>query len=122
MPDIAIFDFFLGGFGSTNFRLKLDGSVLRCSVYEDMPLDMDKVIPIEGNTAWETLTRFIKSCKWKKRYDDPVTCDGTQWELQVSGNGIGINSYGSNVYPEHFDEFLALLNRVVGAVGIKVSY
>jgi hypothetical protein len=121
MPNIKSFDFFLGGYGRDNFRLKLNGAVLLCSEYEGIPSDIDKEIKVEGNTEWETLAEFIKGCKWKKTYNDPFTCDGTQWELKVSGNGININSYGSNLFPENFDEFMAIVNKIMEVTGIEIS-
>ncbi|WP_157593294.1 hypothetical protein [Rufibacter tibetensis] len=94
--------------------------MLHCSEYQGLPSDNCKLISLYGSKDWEQLTDFLRNSRWEKRYDNIFVCDGTQWELKCKGKGIRINSYGSNSFPEQFEEFLATLNRVVVGAGIKI--
>lgn len=116
------FDFYLGGYGRDHsYRLILDNAVLRISDYVGLPMpEHEMIVSVDNNKAWKELVGFLESCDWKKRYDSGVL-DGTQWELKAKGKGIKVNSYGSNAYPIDFEVFLALLNSVVGAVGIEIK-
>lgn len=116
-----IFNFYLEGYGLYSFRIILKSKTLSCCQYYGLPTPEDeKVVSLEGNRDWELLLAFLKHCRWQKRYDS-FTCDGTQWELVVKTRGIRIRSYGSNNYPDNFDEFLSLLNRVVSTAGFVIK-
>jgi hypothetical protein len=115
------FNFYLGGYRRDSYRVNFKNDVLRCVQYDGLPNPEDeKVISIEGNPDWELLLGFLKHCGWRKNYDS-FSCDGTQWELEVKTDGIRIKSYGSNNYPDNFDEFLSLLNRIVCAAGFEIK-
>ena len=116
------FDFYLGGYGRDHsYRLVLNNTSLSISDYLGIFIpELDKVVSVDDNLDWNNLIEFLKSCSWKRRYDSDVM-DGTQWELKANGNSIRINSYGSNAYPDNFDEFLMLLNRVLGVVSVKIT-
>jgi len=79
----------------------------------------EESIVVEGNSEWQEVLNFPGTRKWKKEYMDD-SLDGTQWQLQVSGDNINIDSHGSNVYPPGFRKFLTLLNIVVSEVGMVV--
>ncbi|WP_162054743.1 hypothetical protein [Pontibacter pamirensis] len=116
------FDFYLGGyFRDHSYRLVLDNDVLRISDYVGLPMpEHEMIVSVDDNKAWNELVGFLESCDWKKRNDSEVL-DGTQWELIAKGKGSKISSFGSNAYPTDFDVFLALLNSVVNAVGVKIT-
>jgi len=116
------FDFFIDGyFHDHNYRLVLNDDILSISDYAAIPVpEHDKKISIYSNQDWEILLEFLKQCKWKRRYESEIL-DGTQWNLKIMGNGVRINSYGSNAYPEDFKDFLTLLNKVMKEVGVNVS-
>ena len=48
------------------------------------------------------LETFIKTSKWKRRYDNNDMLDGTQWTLKVFDNGKIRESYGSNEWPNNY--------------------
>ena len=116
------FDFYLGGYARDHsYRLVLTNSSLSISDFVGIPItEHDKVVSVDKSVDWNNLVVFLKVCNWKRRYDSNVL-DGTQWELRVKGESISIESYGSNAYPDDFDEFLMLLNRVISEVGMKIS-
>ncbi len=55
--------------------------------------------------------RNIHLGEWKKNYDDPCVCDGTQWELEIQFNGKRkpFQVSGSNAYPYNFDDLTEFL-------------
>ncbi|WP_439880726.1 hypothetical protein ACSX1A_16405 [Pontibacter sp. MBLB2868] len=113
-------NFYIGGYGRDSYRLTLHDNELRCSEYYGILLEHDKIVPIEGNKNWDQLMSFLKSCDWKRRYDSDIL-DGTQWELKLKAPGVNINSYGSNAYPDNFDELMILLNRLLSETGIQLE-
>lgn len=117
---LMVFNFYIGGYGRDSYRFTLDNARLRCSEYYGIPTDDYKVISVEGNKNWENLLDFLKGCGWKRRYDSDIL-DGTQWELKVKALGIHINSYGSNAFPDDFDKFIALLNKVLSEEEIQLG-
>ncbi|RDV11835.1 hypothetical protein DXT99_23920 [Pontibacter diazotrophicus] len=99
----------------------MNNGTLTISEYQGIPIPgHDKVLAVDDIIDWQLLLEFLKACNWKRRYDSNIL-DGTQWELTVSGKGISVRSYGSNAYPENFDMFLMLLNKVTGVVGVRIS-
>ena len=114
-------DFYIGGyFHDHSYRLVLNNTSLSISDYVGIPIpEHDKVVYVDNNVDWNNLVVFLKGCNWKRRYDSEVL-DGTQWEMKAQGEGVKVNAYGSNAYPENFDEFLMLLNRVISEVGVKI--
>ncbi|SIR32488.1 hypothetical protein [Pontibacter lucknowensis] len=116
-----VFEFYLGGYGrDNNFNIILRDKNLYISTYHSIPLpEHFKLIQTDCDNDWLYLISYLKSCRWNKRYDSEIL-DGTQWELKVKGNGININSYGSNSYPQEFDEFLGILNRLIKSTGYSI--
>lgn len=115
------FDFYLGGYGRDHsYRIILKNDSLIISDYIGIPMpEHDKTFSVVKNEDWDKVVEFLTRCDWKRRYDSDIL-DGTQWELKVKSDGVNINSYGSNAYPEDFDDFLLLLNSVISEVGIKI--
>lgn len=49
--------------------------------------------------------------KWRRSYDNRDILDGTQWEINIffSDGHRPVRIWGSNAYPDNFNNFLALL-------------
>lgn len=116
------FDFYLGGYGRDHsYRILLKNNNLFISGYIGIPIpEHDKSVSIDKNEDWDRLVEFLPCCEWKRRYDSEIL-DGTQWELKIKGEGINIKSYGSNAYPEDFDQFMILLNKIIDPTGIVIK-
>lgn len=116
------FDFYHGGYGRDHsYRIVLQKDNLIISDYIGMPMpEHDGKVSVVTNEDWDRVVEFLTCCRWKRRYDSGIL-DGTQWELRAKGAGININSYGSNAYPDDFDEFLALLNSVVRVASVEIT-
>jgi hypothetical protein len=124
-----VFEFSLGGyFSSHNYTVRLEGDLLYISdcLYPMPPeweenIAVENKIPVTDNENWAALLTFLKACNWQKTYDSYIL-DGTQWELKAKGKGCNLKVYGSNAYPENFDDFLAILNKLISPAGIKIEY
>lgn len=116
------FDFYIGGyFHDHSYRIILKNNVLSISDYVDMPIpEHDKKICVEGSIEWLRLLAFLKCCNWKRRYDS-VIMDGTQWEIEAYNDDIRVKSYGSNAYPDDFEQFLKMLNKVIRPAGVSIK-
>ena len=61
--------------------------------------------------TWTDLLHSLDSLHiddWAEQYDDPDVLDGTQWSLDIaySKETEGAHYWGSNKYPDNFDEFM----------------
>jgi len=49
---------------------------------------------------------------WKRRYVDPYTLDGTQWELKIRlTGGRRRDYYGSNIFPPYWNELKKIFQK-----------
>ena len=59
----------------------------------------------------------LKIDGWKKEFVDPGILDGTQWELEYKEQGKRCRHiYGSNDYPECWNDFIEAIGDVVPEV------
>lgn len=116
------FDFYLGGYGRDHsYRIVLHNDNLVISDYIGIPMpEHNEKVSVVMNEDWDRVVEFLTRCRWKRKYDSGIL-DGTQFEIKAKGDAININSYGSNAYPDDFDEFLALLNSVVRVAGVEIT-
>ena len=64
--------------------------------------------------TWTDLLQSLDSLHiddWAEQYDDPDVLDGTQWSLDIvySEGKEGAYYWGSNKYPDNFDEFMKIV-------------
>lgn len=110
-----IFDFYIGGFFSESFQLRLKGEDLLCYQYYHF-FDKEnptKKVQVKDNALWNELIDYLSRCKWKGRYEAGIL-DGRQWTLKVVSDTVKLNLYGSNAYPPDFNKILSLLNDISG--------
>ena len=119
MAKLESFNFFIGGFGGDCDRVCLEDNIL----YQDSPMHEDELRQpfIEGLKLtddqiylfWKRLDE-LDIWNWSKEYNDPDTLDGTQWSLKINKQGgKKLKIYGSNAYPNNFDDLLRLLNGYI---------
>jgi hypothetical protein len=75
------------------------------------------VAPLQDDSDWHALVRFLSAMKWKRRYSS-VAMDGLQWELTYEIDGKKKSHYGSNEFPTDFDDFTALLRLIADKQGV----
>lgn len=65
-----------------------------------------KSLKIDENIEKEYFERLLKiTSKWEKLYHNNKILDGKQWSIKISYNGNELSYWGSNEYPENWDEF-----------------
>ncbi|RLA23074.1 MAG: hypothetical protein DRQ62_06930 [Gammaproteobacteria bacterium] len=73
------------------------------------------VVPSERK--WKNFKKKLDDIgiwKWKRNYNHPHILDGTQWELEIVYNDQRVKSYGSNSYPDEFNELKDALSLLFG--------
>lgn len=58
--------------------------------------------------------RRLDLLNWKRRYDDNRVLDGTQWQVEIFRKGRALRKSGSNGYPEQWDDFCQLMQKLSG--------
>lgn len=111
------FEFWIGGFLCQDRKVFFDGGIM---VYEmrypggrDEPDERIEIQPSQEEwlNFWDALER-IGVWKWNQKYVNTDICDGTQWKLNIEKSGHIVSIYGSNEFPESFQEFEAALNAL----------
>lgn len=121
-PDpIRCFVFSIGGYPGPHFFLQLKEQCL----FVQQSLDYDPTpalftFSVEENPHWLQLLDFLATRNWKGTYGDPMSLDGTSWELTVRWEKRKLAADGSNGYPAGFQKFLRLLNRVTAEKGLTI--
>ena len=111
------FFFFIGGYASTHFEVKLTDKQL-CYYLHDWPMRVGEpyIAPthtedVRENPAWSVLLEWLGNADWLPEYNSPIM-DGIQWKINFKDGKAAIKSNGSNAYPDDFQTFLKLLSNV----------
>ncbi|MBI1390956.1 MAG: hypothetical protein GC154_21200 [bacterium] len=111
------FEFWIGGFFCQDRKVFFEGGSM---VYELQHPggygESDERIEIqlgqeEWLNFWDALER-IGVWQWRRKYTDNDILDGTQWKLDIDKDGQKISVYGSNEFPESFQDFTDALNSL----------
>lgn len=118
LPFLSKVEFGISGYftGSEDVTYIIEGDTVTTDVkrfdYNNPPKEepiaeeeMDKETLIDG------LAR-LHIGEWRRKYDDSMVCDGTQWDLKLyfSNGKKPIKIYGSNLYPYNFNRLLELFD------------
>lgn len=114
--------FEIGGFFSGYKQVKIwaeDGNVLTAYKGDFNDPDNEYVVELQEEEI-RVLERRLSKLKingWKKEFVDPGILDGTQWELEYKEHGKRCRHiYGSNDYPECWNDFIEAIGDVVPEV------
>lgn len=111
--------FEIGGFFSGYKQVKIwfeNGKMLKVYKGDFDKLNLEYVGEVEAKEQLflESSLAKIRINSWKKEYVDPDVRDGTQWELEYKEQGKrGRHIYGSNDYPECWNDFIETIGIVV---------
>ena len=113
------FEIHVGGYMGMSYSVEKKGTELIYKVYETgYSLKETSSITPSGkkwNQFWDSYNK-LEIWKWKKRYEDHDTLDGTSWKVYIkSGNKI-IDSSGSNAGPETLNEFFKSISKILGGI------
>lgn len=100
----------IGGFGGPHHEVRWQRGKLWYRT------DESTVPVVPSADEWErfwTAIDHIGVWSWEARYDDLDVCDGTQWEIDIRQGSRRVRCFGSNAYPEPFQEFLAAVKALV---------
>ena len=116
------FHFSIGGYFGSSFVARIVNKELECREFtrESPDVEIEPAhIDITANKDWDALTEFLNNCNWTGHYESDAV-DGTQWKLVFRNNEKRIEASGSNQYPEDFQVFLDLLNKVTFNSGLVI--
>ncbi|ESU22898.1 hypothetical protein FEDK69T_18030 [Flavobacterium enshiense DK69] len=124
MDNTAIkFKFYIGGYFGSQNEVEYNENYLICSVpdYPGESVAPFQAIHVADDPDWVALLEFTRNLKWRSSYRSDVL-DGTQWEFEFAFMDTTLKSHGSNKYPKEFDQFLALLNKLLSKHNIPKVY
>ncbi len=116
------FHFSIGGYFGSSFVARIKEGELECREFTRDSPDVEiepALINISNNKDWDELVEFLNNCNWSGHYDN-MAVDGTQWRLVFRKDPKRIEASGSNEYPEDFQIFLDLLNKVIFTSGLVI--
>ena len=101
---IKKFRIFYGGYSQDKWESIWREKEIRFSHYETCPENYSTV------DCGSRLPEYIQSLStiaqsWLPEYSTDI-CDGTQWEIDIRVDKHKFTSYGSNDYPDNFQEFI----------------
>ena len=114
---ITKFEFFIGGFTSTDITLKLKEGVI-VLINRGSGCSRDRIVHTPSKEEWNEFSNSLKNLKiwnWKKDYYNPEVQDGTQWELSIEEGSSKLDCYGSNQYPPEFKDFVNTVHKLINA-------
>ncbi len=114
--------FTIGGVFQGEYAVEFKDSrlIIRPFFSSDMTVEIMPT-PSEWKRFWQRVDD-LQVWKWKKNYSNNDICDGTQWSLKIKIAGKTKNCYGSNSYPESFEQFQKILSELVGGLPIEPKY
>jgi hypothetical protein len=116
------FHFSIGGYFGSSFVARIVNNELECREFtrESPDVEIEPAhIDISQNKEWDELISFLNNCNWTGHYEGKAV-DGTQWKLVFRNGEKRIEASGSNEYPEDFQVFLDLLNKVTFNAGLVI--
>ena len=105
---------YLGGFTYVTVSRTEDGAKAEVETPSDEKAPEAKILSAEEWTGFlDTLFKELRVHNWKDHYLNPDIYDGTQWELAFTlASGLTFRHDGSNEYPENFDAFKELMEKI----------
>lgn len=76
--------------------------------------EYEKVIRQSSLDKLKEGLKFVHILNWRSKYLDLDVCDGTQWGVELLRDGRTIKKYGDNMFPDEWEEFCRLIERISG--------
>jgi hypothetical protein len=120
VPRPEVVKLFIGGLFGPSYEIFSDGVRVRYKQADGM-FGLEKTAGTEFTPDLRRWKEFreeldrINAWDWKPNYRKADVKDGTSWFVIISdGPTRVINSYGSNAYPEKYDDFLVAVRHLIG--------
>ncbi len=107
----------VGGFFDGFYNVEIDLENLKIAWSHSINTENE---PIHKSIRVDTAKKFINQLKtigllnWKAKYIEPRVLDGTHWSVEIINDKRTIRKYGDNQFPNEWESFCKLINRVTG--------
>ena len=109
--------FTIGGFfdGYKTVEISIGTKNVSYKILRNGLKDVDKKLSraVEVSGKWIAEFDALNIFSWQKDYSNKDILDGTQWELIYKHGKKSYVGYGSNAYPENFEQFLDWLDELI---------
>jgi hypothetical protein len=104
-----------GGYGATNYEVAKRWNKLVFKKWDYNPFENSPQIVRLSSDQWRGFVHEVIGVmkNWSPVYDSD-TCDGIQWTVVIQTETCKYDIYGSNNYPDNFDNLIELIRRVNG--------
>jgi len=111
------FNFFINGFTGKNTKIKNNDKDLEVEISDNSILNSVKFYSNSiDDTQWQLFWKEIDKqgvWEWLDFYfDSTIDHDVPQWELIIEKGNVTKNVWGCNYYPNNFEIFIKLLNKI----------
>ncbi|MBN2858453.1 MAG: hypothetical protein JXN63_08635 [Candidatus Delongbacteria bacterium] len=115
-----VFRLTISSFYGRSFTLLLrDGKLLYHSTRPTEEITRDPSGE-DWDRFWKETVR-LKIWVWKKEYVDKSSSDGASWSINIEVGKLKLRSYGSNIRPDNFEEFLESVRKLVPGLQIILN-
>ncbi len=75
---------------------------------------------VDWNKFWKKSVK-LKIWLWDSQYIDGSSSDGTNWSVNIEIGNLKVKSYGSNIKPDNFSEFIIAVSELVPGLEFVVN-
>ncbi|MBU4485774.1 MAG: hypothetical protein KKD38_02495 [Candidatus Delongbacteria bacterium] len=79
----------------------------------------NKIVRDPSDYDWQKFwkkTVLLKIWLWENEYLDKSSSDGSNWSVNIEVGNLKVKSYGSNSYPDNFDEFIQSVKELTAGL------
>ncbi|MFO7811007.1 MAG: hypothetical protein R6V47_06525 [Candidatus Delongbacteria bacterium] len=83
-----------------------------------------KIIRVPSEEDWDKFWKKSVSLKiwlWDREYLDRSTSDGSHWSVDIEIGKMKMRSYGSNIRPHNFDDFLNAVRKLLPDLELDIA-
>ena len=115
-----VFRLTISSFYGRSFTLVLrDGKLLYHSTRPTEEITRDPSGE-DWDRFWKDTVK-LKIWVWEKEYVDRSSSDGANWSVNIEIGKLKLRSYGSNIRPDNFEEFLVAVRKLVPGLELVLN-
>ena len=117
--NVVMMKAFVGGFTGRSYQVEINmtDSTAEYKVLESgyTPLTEETIIlEVEQMKKLLRVLDKVDILNWDEHYDNIDVLDGTSWSVELMFNSTVFQTGGSNAYPEQWNKFCGVLEKVIG--------